>query len=236
MIGFSLQNILMTDRSAGSHLAAPLFCILLLGTLLVGGAEEAQAQRIAYAPRVSTLGIGGDFTVGLSSTVNLRAGASYLTFHHDGTLKDDVEVQYEVNGRLSAALLLLDWHPFANAFRLSAGAVYNGTRATGHAQPTESYSTNQKTFQPDRLGSIDAEVSFSNKINPYLGVGVGNAVRGSRLDFFADLGAMYVAQPEVQMTGTGLISATTNHEETLNQGFRSFRLLPYLAFGLSIHI
>jgi hypothetical protein len=106
----------------------------------------------------------------------------------------------------------------------------------GQARPLQSYAVQGKTFQPERLGRLDGEASFQNKINPYLGIGMGNAVRGSRFDVFFDLGAMYVAQPNVHLEGDGLISATSNHASTLNQGLRSFRVLPYLSLGFSFHL
>lgn len=212
------------------HRAGPL---LLLGVGLLLAAAPAHAQRVALGARASTLGLGGDLTVGLSRTVNVRVGGSYYPVERSGVYPAEVDVRYTVNAHLAAGQLILDWHPFANAFRLSAGAVYNGTRVRGHAEPTERYRVQGKTFGPERLGRLDGEASFRNKINPYLGVGFGNAVRGSRVDVFVDLGAMYVAQPEVQMTGEGLISATANHAASLNEGLRSFRLLPYMSLGLS---
>lgn len=223
----------MTGRP---HLLQFLLPLLLTGLLLLVAHGSTHAQRVAVGPRASTLGPGADVTVGLSRTVNLRAGASYLPIQRSGVMQAEVNVRYDVNARLAAGLLLLDWHPFKNAFRLSAGAVYNGTQVQGQAQPIESYAVQGKTFSPDRLGRLDAEASFQNKINPYLGLGVGNAVRGSSLDFFLDLGAMYVARPMVSMSGEGLISATTNHASTLNDGLRSFHILPYLSLGFSLQI
>lgn len=223
-------------RSSLSSVSRPLLPFLLVAGLLVAPVDSASAQRVAIGPRASTLGLGGDVTVGLSRTLNVRLGGSYYPVQRSGVLQADVNVRYDVNARLAAGQLLLDWHPFANAFRLSAGAVYNGSRVQGHAEPTQSYQVQEKTFEPQRLGQLDGEASFRNKINPYLGIGFGNAVRGSRLDVFVDLGAMYVAQPEVRMTGQGLISATTNHASTLNESLRSFRLLPYLSLGLSVYL
>jgi len=180
--------------------------------------------------------MGGDLTVKLAPTLNLRGGASYFPVRRTGVVQDEIDVRYEIEARVAAAQLFLDWHPFENAFRLTAGGVYNGTRVQAHAQPTESYTVQGRSFEPERLGSLDADASFASKINPYLGLGFGNAVRGSRLDLFVDLGAMYVARPRVRMSGNGLISATTNHESTLNQALRSFHILPYVAVGLSVHL
>lgn len=229
-------TFVMRDRPFLLALVRPVPFLVLTGLLLLAGPEHSHAQRVAVGARASTLGIGGDVSVGISPTLNLRAGGSYLPLRHTGVMQAEVDVRYDVKARIAAALLLLDWHPFGNAFRLSAGGIYNGTRVQGHARPTESYTVQQKTFGPERLGSLDAEASFHSKINPYLGIGFGNAVKGSRLDLFVDLGAMYVARPDVSMTGRGLIAATTNHQSTLNEGLRSFHVLPYLSLGLSLQL
>jgi len=226
----------MTGRPSLLALFRPVPFLLLTGLLLCASPERGHAQRMAVGARASTLGIGGNVSVGLSPTVNLRAGGSYLPLRHTGVMQAEVDVRYDVKARLAAAQLLLDWHPFGNAFRLSVGGIYNGTRVLSHARPTESYTVQQRTFAPDRLGRLDAEATFQSKINPYVGIGFGNAVMGSRLDLFVDLGAMYVGRPKVSMTGKGLISATTNHESTLNEGLHSFRVLPYLSLGFSVQL
>ncbi|HKL88109.1 MAG TPA: hypothetical protein VJ884_03815 [Salinibacter sp.] len=212
---------------------ASLLALLAGAFLLAGTMQRAHAQRVALGTRASTLGIGADATVGLTSTLNLRVGGSYFPVQRSGVMRTEVDVRYDVTARLAAGLLLLDWHPFDNALRLSAGGVYNASRIQGEARPTESHTVQGKTFSPERLGRLDAEASFRNTIAPYVGVGFGNAVRGSRLDLFFDLGAMYVNRPEVQMSGRGLIAATSNHESTLNRGLQSFHILPYISLGLS---
>ncbi len=227
----------MTPRSLfRSHFAVVLLVLAVAGAMLALSPRAAWGQRHAFGYQASTLGIGADLTVRLTDRFNARAGGSYFPFRHSGVLQEEIDVKYKVDVRLAAVRLFLDWHPFGNAFRLSAGGLYNGTRVQGHAQPVESYTVQQKTFEPEELGDLDAEVSFANRLNPYLGIGFGNAVKGSRFDLYVDLGVMYVAQPKVQMNGTGLISATTNHESTLNDALRSFHLFPYFSLGFSISI
>jgi len=223
----------MTVRSPLRSLHLVVLVLVVVGAVCAFGPRPAHGQSVALSTRASTLGIGGDVTVQLSSTFNVRAGGSYFPIRHSGVLEEEVNVQYDVEARLAAALLLVDWHPFGNALRMSLGGIYNGTQVKGRARPVDSYTVQQKTFQPERLGRLEAEASFASKINPYVGIGVGNAVQGSPVDVFLDLGAMYVVQPEVRMTGTGLISATTNHESTLNEGLRSFHILPYFSLGVS---
>jgi hypothetical protein len=219
-----------------ARLPASVLGLVAVAFLLAAAPLPTSAQRVALGTRASTLGVGADVTIGLSSTLNLRAGGSYFPVQRSGVVQAEVDVRYDATARLAAGLLLLDWHPFENAFRVSAGGVYNASRVQGRARPAEGYTVQGKTFGPERLGRLDGEASFQNKINPYLGVGLGNAVRGSRFDVVLDLGAMYVAQPEVHLEGEGLIAATSNHASTLNQGLRSFHILPYLSLGFSLQL
>lgn len=212
-----------------------LFVLGVLGTT-VFGPQIVHAQDVAFDARASSLGLGGAVTIQISSTVNVRGGASYLPLSHSGVMQDEVNVQYNVTGRLAAINLFLDWHPFDNAIRVSTGAVYDHSQVQSRARPTGSYTLQGKTFSPKQLGHVDAEVSFANSVHPYVGMGLGNSVRGSRLDVFIDLGAMYVHRPDVKMDGSGLIAGTANHASTLNEGLKSFRVLPYLALGMSFSL
>lgn len=211
---------------------------LLLGVglllLILGSGRQSYGQSVALGARATTLGAGAEVTLGLSSAVNLRGNASYLPLTHVGTRSHEVDVQYTVEARLAAAMLLVDWYPFENAIRLSAGGVYNHSRIRGEARPTEGYTVRSKTISPERIGSLKGEVSFARTVSPYLGIGFGNSVRGSALDVTVDVGGLYVRRPHVQMEGRGLIADTANQEGSLNQGLQSFRVLPYLALGLSV--
>ena len=208
----------------------------MVGTLACGFPRASAGQTVAVGARASSLGIGPEVTLQLTSELNLRGGASYLPLRRRGLAQQTVNVQYDVEARLAAILLFLDWHPFNNAFRVSAGGVYNRSQAEVRALPTESLTVNGRSFTPDQLGHVSGSASFTNAIHPYLGLGFGNAVRGSRFDVFADIGAMYVGRPRVEMNGDGFIKGTANHASTLNEGFRSFRILPYLSLGFSVDL
>ena len=211
--------------------------LLWMVTIFVcGSSTAASGQSIAVGSQASSLGIGPEVTLQLNAEFNLRGGASYLYFHRRGLTQQTVNVRYDAKVHLAAIRLFLDWHPFDNAFRISAGGVYNRSRAEVQASPAESFTFDGRSFSPEELGQISGSASFSNAIHPYLGLGFGNSVRGSSLDVFTDIGAMYVGRPHVEMSGDGLIKGTANHDSTLNEGFRSFQLLPYVSLGISIDL
>lgn len=224
---------MIASRSRSS--ICSLLALVVVGAL-VCLPQSARAQSIAVSAHASTFGPGAAATVAIGSKVNVRTSVSYLPFTHSGVMQDEVDVRYDVTGQLAAINLFLDWHPFGNAFRLSTGAVYDRSYGKGQAQPTESYTLQGKTFSPEQLGDVDAKISFANSVHPYVGIGLGNAVRGSRMDVFIDFGAMYIHRPDVKMEGSGLIAGTANHASTLNEGLKSFRVLPYLAMGMSLSL
>lgn len=212
------------------------FSIVVLFLLIGFVSGTAYSQSIALNTRVTSFGPGAAATVQISSTVNVRSGMSYLPISRNGVLENEVDVAYDVTGELAAVTLFVDWHPFDNVLRVSAGAVYDRSHVESSGQPAESYELQGSSFSPEKLGQVEADLSFANTVHPYLGIGLGNSVRGSRLDVFFDFGAMYVNQAEVNVEGAGLISATANQESDLNEALRSFPVLPYVALGMSVSL
>lgn len=182
------------------------------------------------------MGLGLDATYPVASGFNVRAGASYFTYNRTDQIDDlEVTVSYDADLELSSFRALLDWHPFVNAFRVSGGLMYNANSVDAFVEPTESYTVRRKTFQPERIGTMTADVSYGSKIAPYLGIGVGDAV-ASRIGFAFDLGVLYTGSPSVTMEGTGLIAPTASQDRDLEEGLSVIYLYPVLSFGLSVGI
>jgi hypothetical protein len=79
---------------------------------------------------------------------------------------------------------------------------------------------------------MNATVSYSLPVSPYLGLGFGDELSG-QWSFMFELGAYYAGSPEVDLEGTKLIKPTERNEEVLTDGLESFQFIPHLALGLS---
>ena len=212
--------------------------LLILGAFLVLLAPDASAQKIGLAAHVGTLGPGLELTGNLVPRLNLRIGGNYLPY----TVEEQaIEVQSDVNVyaggpvKMAGASALLDWHPWGNALRLSTGVYYNASSADITMRMKENYDMEGYTLTPAKIGKIKADLSFKSALNPYLGIGIGNAAR-SRFGFNLDIGGLYTNAFAIDMTGDGLIAPTANQDQDLEKGFSSFRFYPVVSLGFSVKL
>lgn len=211
-----------------------LFAALLLATPL-------SAQGVGVSVRASTLGVGGDLSLGVAPTVNVRLTANAFAFNQGGLIDgaeadiDGLTLDYEADLGLGSVGLLADWHPFGNTFHLTAGALYNFNGVRADIRAAEPYYSEDfdRTFSVERVGTLSTEITYEQPIAPYLGLGVGDLTAG-RFGLTLEAGAAYVGPPSVEMTGTGLIGGTADpaNVATLEAGFDSFRLHPVVSVGV----
>jgi hypothetical protein len=149
-------------------------------------------------------------------------------FNQDG-------IDYDGKATLKTASLLLDWYPFANNFRISAGPMYNGNKL-GLSTPNTNLTVNGNPYQ----AQLDGQVDFKKYV-PYAGIGYGRPVgRGLSLTF--DLGVVFQGTPTATLNGTcspaPACTATFQsdlkaQEASLNDAIKNFRYYPVVALGLA---
>lgn len=129
------------------------------------------------------------------------------------------EVSLDANAGSFTGHLLLDYHPFKNGFRLTAGALVGNAKAKGHLaliNPQTGTSimddprqtvidpndmpkvtvTGKKSgevlvLQPAPDATIDATLSLGRAVQPYVGIGYGYAVPVKRVSFTLDAGVLF---------------------------------------------
>ena len=215
----------------------PLISLFVVSLLLTA---QVQAQAISF--RVGTLGPGIDLSFSVNESLNLRAGGTYFAVSETSTFEDsDVNVEFEFDVKWGGATVMLDFHPFDNSFRVSGGLFYSLIEVSGGGTPTESYflnegASNEKEFLPERLGTLSFTLEYEQSISPYLGIGFGNATRGSRVTFLFDLGVIYTGSPTLDMSGTRMLAPTANWDTRFNEGLESFKFLPVISLGLAVRL
>lgn len=203
----------------------------------------AQAGGIALGVSAGTLGIGLDATYGINERLNIRA--SYHNYDYGTDLAGDGnELDYEGDLALDNFGLTVDFHPFAGAFRISAGLQNsdNGIAASGTCnQPGGCEFGSAGIAQGD---SATAVVDMSGT-HPYVGIGWGNAVSdGSPFGVIFDIGVMLQGEPDVTVTascaGDGVTAPSqtqceaqaANEEQELQEDVEEFDLFPVVNLGL----
>jgi len=187
--------------------------------------------------RAGTLGGGLELSYALSQRAAVRLNVD----RYNRTQSSDQDnIQYDMKLKLQTASLLGDWFPFANNFRISAGAMFNGNKFTMKGQPTGgTFTINDQTYAAAEVGSLEAEVKFK-KAAPYFGIGYGRPInRGLSLIF--DAGIMFQGSPRSKIDvscGTTvrcaqLQSDASAEESSLDDSLHSFKYYPVISLGLA---
>lgn len=209
--------------------------IVLTG--LMGAMAGARADGLAVGGTLGTLGPGIEATVLLSDRLNFRAAGNYLPLHYQTTQN---EIDYDADLTLATARALFDVHPFKNHFRFTGGLTYNRNELEMDATPAEPKVVGDTIYFPEQIGTINGRVTFRS-LAPYLGIGYGDAVEGTRkLGFIFDLGLMFQGSPKVSLGASGALAEDAGfqddlaaEEEEIQSDADAFTVYPVLAFGIS---
>jgi hypothetical protein len=180
---------------------------LLLAVVLVIGAVGLGATSALAAVgatlKVGTLGVGADMTIGISEKLNARANLNYFTYGM--TINEEEDEDGGGGGTINPKLklltigALLDWHPWAQGFRVSAGLYMNNNKLDLTAETSDTVEINDHEYF---VSDIGGKVDF-NTLAPYFGIGYGNAVQANGHWHFAfDIGVMYSGSPQVALSAT----------------------------------
>lgn len=182
-----------------------IFMLLSLSLLLSYGAGCQDTGRFAVSGTGGTLGLGGEFTAGVTSNVNARVGMSTLDFDIDDEEFDDVE--YDLGVDLYGFSALVDWYVFEDSFHLTGGFISLDNEVDLDARPSESVWIGDTEYTPAQIGTLSGCVDIDG-LAPYFGIGWGNPLtHDQRWGFTLDLGVAFSDSPDVSLTSsTGLIS------------------------------
>ena len=190
--------------------------------------------------RGGTLGGGVELSHAFGPRIGVRLNADAYNYKQTSTYDD---IDYDMKLKLQTASLMGDWFPFANNFRISLGAMFNGNKFTLKGQPTGPGYTINGTFYPaSDVGSFDAAVDF-NKAAPYFGIGYGRPIN-SGLSLIFDLGVMSQGSPKSKINvtcGAGTPPATCTalqndaraEQSKLDESLHSFKYYPVISLGLA---
>jgi hypothetical protein len=189
--------------------------------------------------RLGTLGAGVEIAKLVTSRLAVRGGYAGAPL----TLTQTVSgVSYDARLRLGGGTLLADLYPAARGtFHLTAGAVFNRTRLTGSALPSDdgTISLNGQEYSPSELGRLTARVTFP-AVAPYFGLGWGTPARKSAValvtDFGVTLGAPTLSLGAAAASGNAPLRADLAAQQARTQGDidRYARVLPVSSVGLVV--
>src|SRR5690349_22196211 len=179
------------EKTMRKRLAAVLLAPLL--TL-----PAAALADTSLGVRAGTLGGGVELSHAFGPHTGVRVNVD--AYNRTQSRTED-NIQYDAKLKLQTTSLSLDLFPFANNFRITAGAIVNGNKLTMHGQPTGgTFVINGNTYNATEIGSLDARVDF-NRTVPYFGIGYGRPIN-SGLSLIFDLGVLFQGSPKSHIDAT----------------------------------
>ena len=200
--------------------------ILAIALVLLPAVAQADGS---IGVRAGTLGLGVELAYPISQSLGVRLAVDWYKYSKKYT-QDNID--YDGDAKLRTGSLLIDWFPFANNFRISAGGVYNGNKLL-LSTPTTTLTVNNNPY----TATLNVEVDFK-KFAPYAGIGYGRPIN-SGLSLTFDIGVMFQGTPTATLNGTctGSCGNFQNdlkaQEASLNDQIKNFRYYPVATIGLA---
>jgi hypothetical protein len=225
---------------------------LLLSSSIVLGASNLNAADVGVGVKVGTLGIGADFSVTLTETINARVALTTLSIDSqseavvvgDSSTTGTIDATADIDFGSSA--LLFDWHVFDGTFHLTAGLMKADIVAKVVGTLRDSFTVNgQPVAVTDIIGPITGDITLSDSYEPYIGIGWGRkAAADSGLSFSAEIGVVYL-DPQVNLNATldptstsgitqaQLTQAINDAESTADNELSDLDLWPVVSIGVN---
>lgn len=215
---------------------------VVMGGGAVGLAATSALAAVGATLKVGTLGVGADTTIGISERVNARVNLNY--FSYGKVITEDADEDGSGGGTIKPQLklltigALLDWHPWAQGFRLSAGLYLNKNKLDLTAELSDTVDINDREYS---LSDVGGTVDF-NSLAPYLGLGYGNAVGSNgNWHFSFDIGAMFQGSPQIDLRATASDPALQSQlnadlaaeKKNLEDDLGVFTIYPVVSLGVS---
>lgn len=191
-----------------------LFCFVA-SFVLIQPVQAEDTIGIGVGGKVSSLGVGGEVVGRLHDNLNMRVGLQGIAYDRDDTYSG---IDYEAELEFFSGILLADWFPFSNNFRVSGGVAVNQNELNVTGVPRNGTFTIGGTTYPSALaGSLTGTVDF-NTVAPYAGIGYGGSFSDtSNWSFFCDLGILFQGSPNVSYSATGPLASNPTFQANLEQ-------------------
>ena len=213
--------------------------VLALAVTLLGATSALAA--VGASLKVGTLGVGADVTIGVVEKLNARVNLNYFKLNTTITEEDeDGSGGGTIKPKLNLLTMgaLLDWHPWAQGFRISAGLYMNNNKLDLTAETSDTVEINDHEYSVSNLGG---KVDF-NTFAPYLGIGYGNAVQANgHWHFSFDIGALFSGSPHAALWATAsdpalqpqLDADIAEEVKNIEDDLEVFSIHPVVSLGVS---
>ena len=206
--------------------------------------ETSNRYRMALGLHGGLVGVGVDLGYQLNPMLGFRAKYSVVPITqileysgYDMPRKMEfsgANLLVDISAKLDHGDFLVDFHPFKNAFRISAGlGLFAKNNIKINAAFLDSTQFGEITFTPDDIGSIGLNWVL-NTANPYLGIGFGRPTPKHRIGLGLDLGAFYIGPPKPDILATGMVNRTSEQTPKLQENLKEYQWLPVMSLRFAV--
>lgn len=163
---------------------------------LIGGAQAE--GDIGLSAALETTGLGAELTQAINQDLSLRVGYKAFSRSWD-TTEDGLRLDGDI--KVGGFNALLDYHPFSNGFKLSAGIYVprNKVSADGQFSQGGTIEINGVTYSSADVQGVSASAKW-NKVSPYIGIGYSGFARTESGFFFdGEVGVMYTGKAKTEL-------------------------------------
>jgi hypothetical protein len=205
----------------------------IAAALFTCGQAEA-ADHVFAGARVSTLGVGGEFGVDLTSHWTVRALVNGYDWNYNTTSDD---IRYDGKLKLASWGGQIDYRFVADGpLYVTAGLYSNDNKIHATARPTSTTDIGGIPFTPEQIGTLTARGKFSDTA-PYLGLGARWPIGPMQINLEA--GAYFQGKSRVTLTSDGTYADNPTYQDALEQERKDlqgdmddFKTYPVVALGL----
>jgi hypothetical protein len=155
---------------------------------------SVSAQR-SIGVRAGTLGLGGEVSVGFAKRFAVRGGVGTFPVEYTGIIGD---LEYTITAPKRLWNVGLDVYPFGGGFHIGAGVLNRAPFDLG-AEGRQTANIGGRDYEGDL--AISGDVSNDGSTAPYAIMGFGRAT-GRRAGIYLELGAAFLGDTRVKLTGT----------------------------------
>ena len=193
--------------------------------------DDGRLAGPAVGLTAGTLGAGVEVSYPLSSFFVVRANATGVKFDFDKSQSDNA---FALSVRSLGGSAILDVHPFAGGFRLSAGGNFGERKISGDASAKANYTIGDHSYSGGAVGKLHADLDVA-KVSPYFGIGYDASHLSSGFHLGIEVGALYIGKSSVKLSTDGsvpgLAADLAKEEQKLNDTIGKFGFYPVAAIS-----
>jgi hypothetical protein len=199
---------------------------------------ETKASPIAIGAEAGTAGFGPDVIITVSKNFTVTGGYTWLNFNYDTSSSD---ADYTGKLKLSNVQAMVNWHPFAGTFHISAGAFLsdNKVTVTGKPKGNATYEIGGTTYTAAQIGTLSGNAELVKGAAPYVGFGWAKTPVKGGFGVFADIGVLFTSSAKASLSATGPIAGDATfqsnlrtEEKKVNDDLKPLRYYPIIKIGV----